>query len=93
MCYLLSKQGGARNPNVSLADISVLLHHCVERTVLRADSLAWADGETGGKKVWADGSRCLEYPNANYLSGLLDLEETVLCSEKCLVCLGGPWSA
>ena len=46
------------------------------------DSLAWADGEAGGKEVWADGGRCLECPTASYLSGLLDLEETMLCSRE-----------
>lgn len=74
-------QGDHREPAV-LADIKMQLHRCLEWTVLSMGSLARADGEAGGKKVWADGSRCMGCPTAGYLSVLLDLEETMLCWEK-----------
>lgn len=70
MYYLLSKGRGAKGP--FLADISIKLHHCLQLTGYWYVWTPWTDGETGGKKVWADGSKCSEFPPASHLSGLLD---------------------
>lgn len=70
MSYLLSKGREAKGP--FLADINIKLHHCLQLTGYWHVWTTWTHGETGGKKVWADGSKCSECSPASHLSGLLN---------------------